>query len=373
MTVNVLRPVLAGTAVLVTAQRRAEELAGALQRRGAEVTTASSLGVESHIDEAGLLAETRRLLADPPDVLVVTTGIGFRGWLDTAEASGVGHDLVEALGQTRIVARGPKARGALQAAGLTPDWVAESETSAEIVTLLLTEGVSGLHVAVQHHGAGDDGIESALQDAGAITTTLVVYRWGPPPDPEAVERSVHIATCGGFDAVVFTSAPGASAWFEVVERQDGLDPLHHLVAARRLTLAAVGPVTADPLVTRGFRPLVPERSRLGALVRELIVHLGEDAAAIEVPDGQLRLHATTATLDHTILPVSPSGLAVLRLLAEKPGSVCTREQLLDVLPGDSRDPHTAEMTVARLRDAVGRSTIRTVVKRGYRLAVEEDT
>lgn len=372
MIVNALRPVLAGTSVLVTAQRRAEELAGALQRRGASVTTASSLGVESHIDEAGLLAATRRLLDSPPDVLVVTTGIGFRGWLDTAEASGHGHELVEALGRTRIVARGPKARGALQAAGLTPDWVAESETSAEIVTLLLTEGVDGQHVAVQHHGAGDDGIETSLRGAGATTTTLVVYRWGPPPDPAAVDRSVQVAVTGGYDAVVFTSSPGASAWFEVVDARDGVDALHDLVAARRLTLAAVGPVTAEPLVTRGFRPLVPERSRLGALVRELIVHLGEDATAIQVPDGPLRLRATSVTLDHEVLPVSPSGLAVLRLLAEKPGSVYSREQLLDVLPGDSRDPHTAEMAVARLREAVGRGTIRTVVKRGYRLAVEED-
>ncbi len=371
MIVNVLRPVLSGTTVLVTAQRRADELSGALQRRGAEVTTASALGVESHLDEAGLLAATRELVADPPDVLVVTTGIGFRGWLDTAEASGLGHDLVEALAQTRIVARGPKARGALQAAGLVPDWVAESETSAEIVQLLLTEGVDGLHVAVQHHGAGDDGIEKALQGGGAVTTTLVVYRWGPPPDLEAVERSVVAATAGGYDAVVFTSAPGASAWLEVVERHDGLDALRSLVSAGRLTLAAVGPVTAEPLVSRGFAPLVPERYRLGALVRELIVHLGEDAAAIALPDGQLRLHATTATLDHQPLPVSPSGLAVLRLLAERPGTVCSREQLLAVLPGEATDPHTAEMAVARLREAIGRSAVLTVVKRGYRLAVQE--
>ena len=93
--------------------------------------------------------------------------------------------------------------------------------------------------------------------------------------------------------------------------------------------------------------------------------------AIALPDGQLRLHATTATLDHQPLPVSPSGLAVLRLLAERPGTVCSREQLLAVLPGESTDPHTAEMAVARLREAIGRSAVLTVVKRGYRLAVQE--
>ena len=62
---------------------------------------------------------------------------------------------------TRLVARGPKARGALQAAGLSADWVAESETSTEIADFLLAEGVAGQRIAVQHHGAGDDGSRTA--------------------------------------------------------------------------------------------------------------------------------------------------------------------------------------------------------------------
>lgn len=370
MIVSALSPVLTGTTILVTAQRRAPEMARALERRGADVTIASAIGMESHIDEETLLAETRALLADPPDVLVVTTGIGFRGWLDTAEAAGLGHELVEALDASRIVARGPKARGALQAAGLVADWVAESETSAELVQLLLTEGVEGLRVAVQHHGAGDDGIETALQAAGATTTSLVIYRWGPPPDPEAVARSTRAAACGQYDALVFTSAPGAAAWLTALAEQDGVDQLLALEATGRLTLGAVGPVTAEPLRTRGFDPLVPDRYRLGALVRELIVCLDETVPAVPVPDGVLRVHATSATLDHRRLPLSPSGFAVLKALACTPGAVVSREQLLAVLPGESTDPHTAEMAVARLRDVVGRGTVRTVVKRGYRLDVE---
>ena len=44
--------------------------------------------------------------------------------------------------------------------------------------------------------------------------------------------------------------------------------------------------------------------------------------------------------------------------------------MLAALPGDSSDPHAAEVAVARLRDATGsRELIRTVVKRGYRLEV----
>jgi uroporphyrinogen-III synthase len=371
--VTALGPVLAGTRVLVTAQRRATDLAVALERRGAHVSIASSLGVESHIDEDTLLAQTRQMIATGADIVVVTTGIGFRGWLDTAEAAGIGHDLVHALQSTRIVARGPKARGALQAAGLVPDWVAESETSAEIADFLITEGVHGRTIAVQHHGAGDDGLEKRLAAAGGRPFGLVVYRWGPPPDPAAVECSVRDAATGAYDSIVFTSAPGAAAWLGVVRALDVGDELLRLEKDRRLVLAAVGHVTADPLRDAGFDPMLPDRARLGALVRSLVMHLGDASDSIPTQAGDLRLRATAATLDHVALPVSPTGLAILRALAREPGSVRTREELLEVLPGESDDPHSAEVAVARLREAIGRPLVQTVVKRGYRLAMREVT
>uniref|UniRef100_UPI0028A6CA1E uroporphyrinogen-III synthase n=1 Tax=Aeromicrobium sp. TaxID=1871063 RepID=UPI0028A6CA1E len=212
-------PVLAGTRILVTAQRRATDLASALVRRGAQVHIAATLGVEAHIDEETLVRRTQELIADRPDVLVVTTAIGFRSWLETAESVDLLDGLHDVLAQARIVARGPKARGAIQAAGLVADWVAESETSREMAEYLVAEGVDGLRIAVQHHGAGDDGLETALTAAGATTVPLVVYRWGPPPDPEAVEQSVQDVASGGFDCVLFTSAPAAGAWLRVVREQ----------------------------------------------------------------------------------------------------------------------------------------------------------
>ena len=366
-----LGSVLAGTRILVTAQRRAEDLANALERRGAQVSIAAALGVESHIDEDALLDHTRRLIAEPVDIVVVTTGIGFRGWMDTAEAAGLAEELTEALRHTRLIARGPKARGALQAAGLIPDWVAESETSAEIADFLCTEGVSGLSIAVQHHGAGDDGLESRLYEHGAHTFGLVVYRWGPPPDKDALDESVRACACGGYDAVVFTSAPAAAAWLSAVEEAEeaeAREAISVLAKNGKLLMAAVGPVTADPLRNAGFDPIIPDRGRLGSLVRLIIMTLGDDAVGIETSAGRLRVRARAATLDHELLPLSPGGFAVLRLLAESPGVVRSREDLLKVLPGESSDPHTAEVAVARLREAIGHPEIvKTVVKRGYQL------
>lgn len=365
-----LTPVLAGTRILVTAQRRSDELAGALMRRGAEVVVAPTLGVVPHIDEETLLRRTRELLADPADVVVVTTGIGFRGWMETAETAGLYDELLAVLHGQRIVARGPKARGALQAAGLTADWVAESETSAEIVQFLLAEGVSGQRIAVQHHGAGDPHLEAMLAAGGATIVPLEVYRWGPPSDPAAVAETALQAAGGGFDAVVFTSAPAAAAWLAELEAQGLTDVVRDLSRNGRMLLAAVGPVTADPLRNAGMETLHPDRSRMGALVRSIILTLGDEAHSVRTPSGVLHVRASAATLDHDVLPLSPNGLAILRCLAHRPGEVVSRDRLLEVLAGDSSDPHTAEVAVARLREslsryAAGGPLVRTVIKRGY--------
>ncbi len=364
--------VLAGCVVLVTADRRAGELSAALMRRGATVRHAPALGMVPHTDDAALVAATRDLLADPPDTVVVTTGIGFRGWVEAADAAGLAEPLVAVLSRARIIARGPKARGAIQAAGLTADWVAESETSAEIAEVLLDEGVAGRDIAVQHHGAGDDGLDAAFTAAGARVRSLVVYRWGPPPDPEVVAASVRATAAGEVDAVVFTSAPATAAWLAAADAEGVADAVRARAADGSLVLAAVGPVTARPLLDRGVQPLVPDRGRLGSLVRAVVTHYG-GLQALRTVAGPLRVHRNAAVLDGQVLALTPTGLEVLRLLAGAAGRVVPRDEVLAALPGASRDPHAAEVAIARLREATGsRALIRTVVKRGYRLELEED-
>jgi uroporphyrinogen-III synthase len=362
---------LAGCVVLVTADRRSAELSAALTRRGATVRHAAALGMVPHIDDATLLAGTRSLLANPPDTVVVTTGIGFRGWIEAADAAGLAEPLVDMLRGARIVARGPKARGAIQAAGLTADWVAESETNAEIAEVLLDEGVSGVDIAVQHHGAGADGLDEAFVAAGARVRSLVVYRWGPPPDPSVVEASVRSVAAGEIDAVAFTSAPGAAAWLAAADDAGVTDAIVRLCSAGSVVMAAVGPITAKPLLDRGIEPMVPDRGRLGSLVRLIVGHYG-GLEALDTVAGPLQVHRGAAVLDGHVLALSPSGLEVLRILAAARGSVVLRDRVLDALPGESRDPHAAEVAIARLREATGsRALIRTVVKRGYRLELAE--
>lgn len=363
-----LSTALSGCTVLLPVDRRSGELSSALERHGARVIVAPALSIVPHVDDDELISRTRALLADPPDIVVATTGVGFRAWIECADEAGLHAELFEVLSRAQLVARGPKARGAIQQAGLVADWVAESETAAEVREFVVAAGVTGLHVAVQHHGSGDDGLDTAFTDAGARVTGLTVYRWGPPPDPALVEQSTRLTASGEVDAVLFTSAPGAQEWLEAAARAGSLDDVVARSATPALLVAAVGPITAGPLRNVGVDPLVPDRGRLGSLVRSVVTSLGGAHAGLRTSAGLLHARSGGAVLDGRYVPLSRSAADILRRLALRPGAVVSRAELLPLLPRSDANAHAAEVAVARLREAVGvQGLIKTVYKRGYRL------
>jgi uroporphyrinogen-III synthase len=134
--------------------------------------------------------------------------------------------------------------------------------------------------------------------------------------------------------------------------------------------AAVGPVTAAPLLAAGLEPIQPERFRMGALIRLVCEHLeGAHVEAIQTVAGPVLLRGTVVQIGENRVALTPSALAIFRALYGARGAVVSREELARVLPGDA-DDHVLEMALSRLRQSLATpGLIATVVKRGYRLNV----
>jgi hypothetical protein len=96
---------LRGFRIGVTSDRRSPDLIAALERRGAQVLHAPALTIVPNDHDDSLVAETRRLIAARPEVVLVTTGYGMRRWLEVADAAGLGAELTAALEAARIFAR----------------------------------------------------------------------------------------------------------------------------------------------------------------------------------------------------------------------------------------------------------------------------
>lgn len=361
---------LAGFTVGVTAARRADELGALLQRRGATVLHAPALRIVPLADDSELLSATKALIGHAPDIVIATTAIGFRGWIEAAEGWGYGEALLSCLRGVELLARGPKVKGAVRAAGLTEEWSPSSESMAEVLDRLLDEGVAGRRVALQLHGEPLPGFVESLRAAGAEVIGVPVYRWLPPEDLGPVDRLLDATVGRGVDALTFTSAPAAASLLSrAAERgmaEDFLTALGHDVLA-----ACVGPVTALPLQSRGVDTVQPERFRLGPLVQLLCQELPSRARVLTVAGHRVQIRGHVAVVDEELRAVPPAGMALLRALARRPGWVVARAELLRTLPGAGRDEHAVETAMARLRTALGApKLIQTVVKRGYRLAVD---
>ncbi|MFG3032921.1 uroporphyrinogen-III synthase [Streptomyces sp. NPDC048253] len=361
---------LAGFTVGVTAARRAEELSALLQRRGAAVLHAPALRIVPLADDGELLAATKELIDQVPDVVVATTAIGFRGWIEAADGWGLGEQLLDKLGGVELLARGPKVKGAVRAAGLTEDWSPSSESMAEVLDRLLEEGVDGRRVAVQLHGEPLPGFVESLRVAGAEVVGVPVYRWMPPEDISPLDRLLDAAVSRGLDAITFTSAPAAASLLSRAEER-GLLPELLAALAHDVLPACVGPVTALPLQGHGVDTVQPERFRLGPLVQLLCQELPSRARALPIAGYRVEIRGHAVLVDGSLKPVPPAGMSLLRALSRRPGWVVPRSDLLRALPGAGRDEHAVETAMARLRTALGApKLIQTVVKRGYRLALD---
>lgn len=253
----------------ITADRRWEEQADLFRRRGIEVLHGPTMRTIDLAGDAPLRAATDALIAEPPTLVVATTGAGLRAWLGAADGWGVREPLLAALGRAIVIARGAKSQSAGRQAGLEVAWRAPGESMAEVV-----EHVASLDEAVRRRVAlqlfDPDGHPSteALRGLAGELVELPVYRWLPPADPAPAIALLQATIEGHLDAVTFTSQPALRFLFELAE---SLGRRAELVAAFErggVLPVCIGPVCAEAGVEEGLTTMIwPEPFRLPPMVR----------------------------------------------------------------------------------------------------------
>ena len=357
---------LAGFRIGVTSDRRSGDLIDAFERRGATVFHAPALKIAPIAEDVELLSDTSAMVAARPDLFIITTAYGMRRWFEVADATGLGAQLSEVLESARILARGPKAVGAVRAAGLEEVQVSASETTASLVDAVETSGLTGRRVAIQLHGYTDEVQLARLRDLSAAVWTVTPYRWVKPTAHDRLPKLIEATCARQLDALTFTSAPGAEATLAVARELGRLSEFVDALTDDVLA-AAVGPVTAAPLQAAGAVVLMPDRYRLGALIRlvteELVQHR---VLRLRSGSTELELRGRAVAVDGLPVKLGPNSQALFTALAGA-DTVIRRQELQRCLP-DGADDHALEVAMSRLRQALGvPGLITTVVKRGYRL------
>jgi uroporphyrinogen-III synthase len=364
-------PPLAGFTVAVTADRRREEQVELLRRRGASVVEGPTIRTEPLGDDEAFRTAIDALVARPPDIAVLLTGLGVRSLMGAAESIGLGEAVHAALAQSEVHTRGPKATGAAITAGFDVTWRTAGERSTELVDALAPRARAGARIAVVRDGDARPVTADALAALGADVVDVPVYRWSMPGDLGPARRVLDAVIGGSVDAVTFTSSP-ALRNLVAIAGADGRTS--DLIAALNADVVAVciGPVCAEAAAAVGIeRRITPHRARLGAMVLSLAAELAARSRRWTVGDVDLTVQGALARVGDRDVLLTDRERAVLHVLADARGAVVAKESLLRTVWGDAdADTHAVEVTVGRLRRRLGvaGAAVQTVPRRGYRLA-----
>lgn len=343
-----------------------------LEQRGARVVHGPTIATSTTV-EGELRAETDRLIGDPPEWLVATTGAGMQAWMAAVDGWGWRARLLDALRDTQVVARGPKAAAAVTRAGVELTAMASGDRSADVVSFLAGQGVAERRVALLVHGDGATAVVSDLARLGAEVVTLAAYRWEMPADDGPAVRLAAGVVDGAIDAVTFTSAPAIRNFFTIVGREGlGRQVLTRFAAS--VGFVCVGPVSADEARSNGVdHPVEPVRARLGPMVAALCDTLANRRLELMIGGIKVAMQGAAVTVEGMeTVHLSERERALLSALMDRPGQVIPRTTLLRQVWGSNKaDPHTLEVTVARLRRRLGEAGqgVKAVPRRGYVLEV----
>jgi uroporphyrinogen-III synthase len=358
---------LAGFTIGITADRRWEEQAELLRRRGASVMHGPAIRTLPIGPEDDLQRVTDQLILDPPSVVIANTGIGMRAWFAAADAWGIGEALMGTLAEARIFARGPKASSAVHQSGLDVTARAESERMDELIDLVIASGVDGCRVAFQRHGEDSPDALLRLDAAGATVVEVPVYRWILPVDLDPARRLIEATVQRRVHAVTFTSAPAVRNLF-LVANDLGLESELRDALRSDVIPVVVGPVCAQAAVDAGVDDLVvPDRFRIGPMVRSLTDALLARGRRATIAGQPVSLQGRILHLGNSEISLSEREAGLLAVLLDAAPRVVSRTDLLSGVWDSASDPHVVEVTVGRLRRRVPdlAEGIVAVPRRGY--------
>jgi uroporphyrinogen-III synthase len=264
---------LAGRIIAIPETRELDVFAGLLERRGANVIRCPLVAIHDTPDSHAVLVWIEKAIDGEFDYLVLLTGEGLRRLLSCIDrnAPQLREPFLAALVRMRKVTRGPKPARALRELGLQSDLAAEVPTTEGVIDLLRQHDLKNKDVGVQLYGSDPNvRLVTYLEQVGARVFTVAPYVYADSVDDEAVFSLSQRLLRGDIDAMAFTSMQQVQRWFDVLGEEIARSCL------KKTLVAAVGPLVAEALTTRGVQtPLMPDEAFfLKPLTRALEENLG---------------------------------------------------------------------------------------------------
>lgn len=255
---------LFGKRVLVTRTRdQASELARLLEAAGAVPIELPTIAIEPLVDVAGLRPFFEALACGSYGLTIFTSANGVRLFFDLLREAGRDARSVA----SRVAAIGPGTAAALERRGVVADVTAETYTAEGLVETLAGAPfpIGGMRILLPRSAEGRDELVEGLRRLGAASVDDVALYRPVRPDPDT--EGLRALRSGEIDVATFASSSSVRNLIEMLEGD--------VSALRKVTIACIGPVTAQAVREAGLEPaIVAHEHTIPGLVRALEAALG---------------------------------------------------------------------------------------------------
>ncbi len=186
------------------------------------------------------------------DYVVFMSVNGVRYLLSAAESLGLRDQLIEYLAKTVTIAVGPRTAQELKTHQIHVDLVPAKYSSKGIIESLQQLDISGKSICIPRTRGATPTLEKSLREMGAKVQEVYVYETMLPIDPNIKERFFQDLICGKIHAIIFSSSLCVKNLFQMLMEKTPMEKLLDIMNSR-LTIVAIGPVTAKTLFEMGVK------------------------------------------------------------------------------------------------------------------------
>ena len=264
-------PSFHGLRVLSFESRRAQEIAQLIRNfGGVPVVAPATREVETPSEDEREIV--RRIVLKEFEVMIFMTGVGARALVRFAEGIRPRHEFLSAVGESKVVVRGPKPAAVMRELGVPIALhVPEPNTWREIIQALDENPdrvpLKRQQVLIQEHGEASPELYAALGEREALVTPVRVYRWELPQNIEPVRAAIRELAEKKIDVVMFTSSVQFVHALEVAKAMGMENEFRSGLGHAKV--ASIGPTSSAKLREHGIHvDLEPTHPKMGFLVAE---------------------------------------------------------------------------------------------------------
>lgn len=259
---------LSGKTIVIAGSRKLDEMSALIEKQGGAAIVRSLQGVTT-FKEQEMEQELRLFIANRPEWVIFTTGIGAKALFDAADRLGIKDQFVETVQQSKIAIRGYKTYNFLKTQSLAPDIRDSDGTMKGLEDQLESTTFTKEQIWIQLHGEPAPDLVQFLEAKGASSVHTLLPYLNIAPEADTLKQLRQEIQQGEIDAICFTTAVQVRYLFKDA-REHGYEEELRSALNQGMLAVSVGKVTSEALTQAGITRIVaPENERMGAMIVEM--------------------------------------------------------------------------------------------------------